>query len=156
MNARTRNHLSTFVLAIVVLTLLGASNLARAQDDALTLVLITNVNVWDGTSDELAMGVDVLVEGLAALGLPRPGVPTPDEFVYFVIAGCCHEFEFILPAAAWIFDRTDNNLVVAHFKFNNIPDARLFQNRLWNTNALGIADSYQVSHPPVSHITSMK
>ncbi len=36
---------------------------AVAQDEAPTQILITNVNVWDGTSDELAIGQSVLVEG---------------------------------------------------------------------------------------------
>lgn len=34
-----------------------------AQDEAPPRVLITNVDVWDGTSDEVKKGVDVLVEG---------------------------------------------------------------------------------------------
>ena len=34
-----------------------------AQDEAPPRVLITNVDVWDGTSDEVRKGVDVLVEG---------------------------------------------------------------------------------------------
>jgi imidazolonepropionase-like amidohydrolase len=35
----------------------------EAEEKEPTRVLITNVNVWDGTSDDVKMGVDVLVEG---------------------------------------------------------------------------------------------
>lgn len=40
-----------------------ATNALAAEDKAPTRVLITNVNVWDGTSDRVRKGVDVLVEG---------------------------------------------------------------------------------------------
>jgi len=48
-------------LALTVIALLTAG-LAVAGDEAPTRVLITNVNVWNGTSDGLK-GVDVLIEG---------------------------------------------------------------------------------------------
>ena len=48
--------------ALILAAVLVASPLA-AQEEAPTQVLITNVDVWDGTSDEVMSGVDVLVEG---------------------------------------------------------------------------------------------
>jgi adenine deaminase len=39
------------------------STIAIAQDDAPQQTLFTNVNVFDGFADELAMNTDVLVEG---------------------------------------------------------------------------------------------
>ena len=50
------------VIASVSLVSL-ATNAAAADEKAPTLVLITNVNVWDGTSDSVKKGVDVLIEG---------------------------------------------------------------------------------------------
>jgi imidazolonepropionase-like amidohydrolase len=53
--------------AISVLAALALGGLvaqgAAAGDDAPTLILITNVDVWDGTSDEVSGGTDVLIEG---------------------------------------------------------------------------------------------
>ena len=48
------------VLALLVVFAFAGG--AIAQDDA-PQVLITNVSVWDGTSDAVQAGVDVLVEG---------------------------------------------------------------------------------------------
>ena len=50
------------VLLCTILGALLAGNAAVAQDEP-AMVLITNVNVWDGRADALATGVDVLVEG---------------------------------------------------------------------------------------------
>jgi imidazolonepropionase-like amidohydrolase len=58
---RQKNYVTTIVLACA----LGAgalAELAAAQDSAPSQILFTNVNVWDGTSDELASGMNVLVE----------------------------------------------------------------------------------------------
>jgi len=51
--------LSTFFTGLV----LTISSIALAQDDAPAQTLITNVNVFDGHAEELAMGMNVLVEG---------------------------------------------------------------------------------------------
>lgn len=53
----------TVITAILVV---GAVNLplpASAEQKAPTLILITNVDVWDGTSDKVAKATDVLIEG---------------------------------------------------------------------------------------------
>jgi imidazolonepropionase-like amidohydrolase len=51
-------------IAVAAFMAMSAAGLALAQTaDAPTQVLITNVDVWDGTSDAVAKGVDVLVEG---------------------------------------------------------------------------------------------
>jgi imidazolonepropionase-like amidohydrolase len=49
-------------LALALLLALGVAS-AVAQDEAPPQVLITNVDVWDGTSDDLERGMSVLVEG---------------------------------------------------------------------------------------------
>jgi imidazolonepropionase-like amidohydrolase len=50
--------LATFGSALVT-----TSAIAEHHGDKPTLVLITNVSVWDGTSDKAVQGMDVLVEG---------------------------------------------------------------------------------------------
>ncbi|NIL95288.1 MAG: amidohydrolase family protein, partial [Woeseiaceae bacterium] len=52
-------HTFTWLFAIVALTV---STTGVAQDTS-TQVLITNVNIFDGTNEQLALGQDVLVEG---------------------------------------------------------------------------------------------
>ena len=51
-----------------------------AQEEAPAPILITNVDVWDGTSDDVMSGVDVLVEGkmIARIG---PNLSAPDALV---------------------------------------------------------------------------
>jgi hypothetical protein len=56
----TRATLITTLLAAIALAF---SSLALAQDDAPKQTLFTNVNVFDGHAEELAMGMNVLVEG---------------------------------------------------------------------------------------------
>ena len=64
----------------LTLTLSLSAAVLLAQDEAPAQVLFTNVNVWDGTSDELATGVDVLVEGnlikQVAAGITAPSGAT--------------------------------------------------------------------------------
>jgi imidazolonepropionase-like amidohydrolase len=48
---------------VVAFGMLTGAPAVRAEEDALPQVLITNVNVWDGTSDYVAKDIDVLVEG---------------------------------------------------------------------------------------------
>jgi imidazolonepropionase-like amidohydrolase len=50
-------------VVMFVMTLVLAASIAVAQDEKPAQTLITNVNVWDGTSDGLAMGQNVLIEG---------------------------------------------------------------------------------------------
>jgi imidazolonepropionase-like amidohydrolase len=52
------------IIAAAFVAMNAAAGLALAQAaDAPAQIIITNVNVWDGTSDTVAQGVDVLVEG---------------------------------------------------------------------------------------------
>ena len=54
-------------LALIVITFVAsvsaATNAMAAEEKSPVQVLITNVNIFDGNSDKLAMGRDVLVEG---------------------------------------------------------------------------------------------
>ena len=50
------------LLVVLAVALLVASPVA-AQQDAPSQTLFTNVNIFDGTSDNLQMGMNVLVEG---------------------------------------------------------------------------------------------
>jgi len=52
----------TLAAALVALTTLPG-DLWAAEKDAPTQILITNVDVWDGTSDTVSKGTDVLIEG---------------------------------------------------------------------------------------------
>jgi len=49
-------------IRISIIAICMCSELAISQEDV-SRILITNVNVFDGTSDQLAMGKDVLIEG---------------------------------------------------------------------------------------------
>ena len=49
-------------IAALAIVLLLAPIMAPAQDGPPSYVLITNINLWDGTSDVLAPGMNVLVE----------------------------------------------------------------------------------------------
>ena len=61
---KTFNPVRLVVGAIAVLMAVAvAVPIATAQEDKPAQILITNVNVWDGTSDVLANGQSVLVEG---------------------------------------------------------------------------------------------
>jgi imidazolonepropionase-like amidohydrolase len=50
------------IVFLIILTAAGPAALGQ-QADAKQQILITNVNVWDGTSDGLKPGMNVLVEG---------------------------------------------------------------------------------------------
>ena len=52
-------HLTTIILGMALVF----SSLAQAQEEAPSRTLFTNVNVFDGFADELAMNTDVLIEG---------------------------------------------------------------------------------------------
>ena len=51
------------VLALTVSGALFSSAIFAAEEKAPVQVLITNVDVWDGTSDSLMFKTDVLIEG---------------------------------------------------------------------------------------------
>jgi len=51
-----------FVLTLAIVAI-STPQRAGAQDEAVSQILITNVSVWDGTSETLMNGVDVLIEG---------------------------------------------------------------------------------------------
>jgi imidazolonepropionase-like amidohydrolase len=52
-----------YVSSIAASLLLAVATIAIAQDEEPAQTLITNVNVFDGFADELAMNTDVLIEG---------------------------------------------------------------------------------------------
>jgi len=51
----------TFIIALAVMA--SVPQLQAEEKEAPVQVLITNVNVWDGTSDTVKNGIDILVEG---------------------------------------------------------------------------------------------
>jgi len=57
------NRIGPVVCAIAFVAVAVAVPVTMAQDNNPTQILITNVNIWDGTSDGLANGQSVLVEG---------------------------------------------------------------------------------------------
>ena len=56
-----------FIKPVLALTLsaslFGSALVNAAEKEAPVQVLITNVDVWDGTSDKLMLKTDVLIEG---------------------------------------------------------------------------------------------
>jgi imidazolonepropionase-like amidohydrolase len=61
---------------IMVLSLLASLPIVAGQATSPSAVLITNVNVFDGTSETLAMGMSVLVEGNTITKVAR-SIPEP-------------------------------------------------------------------------------
>ena len=57
------SKLGTVAAALMVTAILALPPALTAQEEAPAQVLFTNVNVWDGNSDHLQNGVDVLVTG---------------------------------------------------------------------------------------------
>jgi imidazolonepropionase-like amidohydrolase len=77
-----KKNLVSKILAFMVLVVMMALPQAQAKEkkkEALTQVLITNVNVWDGTSDAVKKGVDVLVEGNKIKRIGK--IKAPEAFV---------------------------------------------------------------------------
>jgi len=60
---KTIKNLLMPVLALAVTSALFSSAIFAAEKEAPVQVLITNVDVWDGTSDSLKLKTDVLIEG---------------------------------------------------------------------------------------------
>ncbi|MCP4197102.1 MAG: amidohydrolase family protein, partial [Proteobacteria bacterium] len=59
-----KKNLFNTILTITALAVVMALPQAQAQEEKEpNQILITNVNVWDGRSDAVKKGVDVLVEG---------------------------------------------------------------------------------------------
>ena len=56
-------RLVTIFISICAVMVIAQAPIATAQDDAPKQTLFTNVNVFDGFADELAMNTDVLIEG---------------------------------------------------------------------------------------------
>jgi len=56
-------HRANLLVALFIGITLGMSSIAIAQEEAPERTLFTNVNVFDGFADELAMNTDVLIEG---------------------------------------------------------------------------------------------
>jgi len=59
---RTRRLLIAMLGTAAIITVTAPSQLV-AENHEPKQVLITNVDVWDGTNDSVKKGVDVLVEG---------------------------------------------------------------------------------------------
>ena len=87
-------RLLTPIMAVVFgMTASVSSTLAeeKSKEKAPVLVLITNVDVWDGTSDKLKLKTDVLVEGnkikKVAPGIKAEGANIIDGKGYTVTPG---------------------------------------------------------------------
>lgn len=63
MNKKHLLFILLMIPAIVVVIMLTLTQAQEKKKDPLPQVLITNVDVWNGTSDTVQKGVDVLVEG---------------------------------------------------------------------------------------------
>jgi len=75
---KTRAKLLTTFLSGVALAF---SSLVLAQDEAPTQTLFTNVNVFDGHSDELATGMNVLVDGNLIKQVSEEAISAPGATV---------------------------------------------------------------------------
>ena len=89
---RISKKLLTPVLALTMSAVLFSTTLVNAAaKEAPTQILITNVNVWDGTSDSLKLKTDVLIEGnkikKVAKGIKAEGANVIDGKGYTVTPG---------------------------------------------------------------------
>ena len=69
------------VLTIVSILALCGPSVALAQDDAPKQILFTNVNVFDGHADELAMDMNVLVENNLIKEISEESISAPGATV---------------------------------------------------------------------------
>lgn len=69
------------VLKIVSIMVLCGPSVAFAQDDAPNQTLFTNVNVFDGHAEELAMGMNVLVEDNLIKEISEESISAPGAMV---------------------------------------------------------------------------
>ena len=60
--SRRWSLLLLLILIAVGFGIFTGEQIVNAQEEALPQVLITNVDIWDGTSDYVAKGIDVLVD----------------------------------------------------------------------------------------------
>ncbi|MEN8711812.1 MAG: amidohydrolase family protein [Arenicellales bacterium] len=89
---RISKKLLTPVLALTMsAALFGSALVNAAAKEAPTQILITNVDVWDGTSDKLKLKTDVLIEGnkikKVAKGIKADGANVIDGKGYTVTPG---------------------------------------------------------------------
>jgi len=57
------NRVTAALLGAIVSATIISPTVFAAEDEAPVQILITNVDVWDGTSDKLSLKTDVLIEG---------------------------------------------------------------------------------------------
>ncbi|MGB3564774.1 MAG: amidohydrolase family protein [Thermoanaerobaculia bacterium] len=93
---------SGFALAVAAVLLICATPLIAQQteEEPLPQVLITNVDVWDGTSDTVSKGTDVLIEGdkikRVAKGIKAPGAQFIDGRGGTLIPGLIDSHQHIM------------------------------------------------------------
>jgi imidazolonepropionase-like amidohydrolase len=74
-------HLKKILTLAVALAALSLPFVAASQDDAPNQILFTNVNVFDGHADELAMGMNVLVEDNLIKEISEESISAPGATV---------------------------------------------------------------------------
>ncbi|NIS88603.1 MAG: amidohydrolase family protein [Woeseiaceae bacterium] len=74
-------HLKKILTLAVALAALSLPFVAASQDDAPKQILFTNVNVFDGHADELAMGMNVLVEDNLIKEISEESISAPGATV---------------------------------------------------------------------------
>jgi imidazolonepropionase-like amidohydrolase len=119
-------------LAVGVTTTLFALFLSlpvSVQADATRQLLITNVNVFDGKSDELAMGLDVLVEGNLIIqvgsGLQAAGATTIDGGGRTLMPGLIDNHVHLSLTGATLSE-IENNMTWEDIAYNAVPVAEMY------------------------------
>lgn len=74
-----RAHCAALGAALVVISLALLPPLSDAQEEAEPQTLFTNVNVFDGTSDTLAEGMSVLIEGNLIKNVGKNDIQARDD-----------------------------------------------------------------------------
>jgi imidazolonepropionase-like amidohydrolase len=119
-------------LAVGVTTTLFALFLSlpvSVQADATRQLLITNVNVFDGKSEELAMGLDVLVEGNLIIqvgsGLQAAGATTIDGGGRTLMPGLIDNHVHLSLTGATLSE-IENNMTWEDIAYNAVPVAEMY------------------------------
>ena len=118
-------------IAALAIVLLLLPFLAPAQEGLASFVLITNANVWDGTSDTATPGMNVLVENNLIKRISAKPIPVNRSANTKVIdaGGRCveHEVDAFGGSDLWTFDTlplVPQDIVVRKRWFSNVEILR--------------------------------
>ena len=125
----SRSRISLALALTALLTVPLAVTAAEAEEEkAPTQVLITNVDVWDGTSDTVSRGTDVLIEGdkikRVAKGIKAAGAQVIDGQGGTLIPGLIDSHQHIMLSKDSGPQDIINNQLVYTPAYNAVPQGK--------------------------------